>query len=186
MNFTQYMNQRIFASYSSRYTVAIGEQKTSAYHADLYVDIANADYICDLERDMPEVSAHHVRLGEVLEHLTTDAALLRHLRARCSSILVTVPYNAPADYHVRLHNDWSVRKLLSVTGWRVVTYIPRKSPRLDRLIWLIRGVFGQRVNALFFWLNPYLPIKPNGGYYYCVKSSPVSISEINARQFGGR
>lgn len=183
MNFTEYMNNRIYESCSTGWTVAIGEQRTSAYRADQYVDLADADIICDLETQLPDIRADHVRLGEVLEHLTNDAALLRHLRERTGSILVTVPFNAPAQYHVRIHTDWSIRKLLSATGWKVTEYKPRRAPRLDRFIWIMRGIFGQKVNNLFFSLNRWLPIRPNGGYYLCVPCAPESIVEVNRKEF---
>jgi hypothetical protein len=182
MNFTEYMNRTIFGKFAHGKIAAIGEQKTSAYDADIYIDLSNADIICDLEKSLPDIRADHVRLGEVLEHLTNDAPLLRHLHGRARTILVTVPFQAPASYHVRLHSDWSIRKLLSVTGWQVREYIPRKAPRLDRLIWMLR-IMGQWVNPLFVRLNPWLPIKPNGGYYFCVPCEAESIYRINEEQF---
>jgi hypothetical protein len=120
-------------------------------------------------------------MGEVLEHLTNDASLLRHVKAK--TILVTVPYYGEAPYHVRLHNRWSIEQLLRATGWAVEEYIPRKAPRLDYPIALLRGVFGQWINRLFYLLNPYLPIKPNGGYFYCRPAEEVSYHEINRIEF---
>jgi hypothetical protein len=179
------MNDRIYRQFGMGTVVAIGEQKNSAYFADTYVDLHNADIICNLEAELPDIYAHHVRLGEVLEHLTNDAQLLRHLRGRTESILVTVPYYGEAPYHVRLHNRWSITQLLGYTGWKVVRYIPRKSPRLDRPIAYLRGVFGQRINNLFFALNSILPIKPNGGYFYCIPDNRVKdISVMNKAYFG--
>ena len=185
MNFTEYMNRRIYSWYSRGVVCAIGEQIGSAYDADIYVDLDNAHVLCDLERTLPNIRANHVRLGEVLEHLTRDADLLRHLHGRTDSILVTVPYYAPATYHVRLHSDWSIRQLLAATGWEVREYTPRKATRLDRVAWILRGVFGQKVNNLLFVLNHFLPVKPNGGYYYCVPGSGVSISAVNREVFCG-
>jgi len=185
VNFTEHMNARIYTRYAGGMrTMAIGERKSGAYRADVYVDLDDADVVCDLDGVLPKLEAEHVRLGEVLEHLTNDAALLRRIKAK--SLLVTVPYYGEAPYHVRMYNRWSVEQLLSATGWRVEEYIPRKAPRLDLLIACLRGVFGQWINGLFYLLNPYLPMKPNGGYFHCLPTEPVSFHEINRREFRTR
>ena len=191
MNFTQYMNNRIFRKYAHGLIVAIGEQRGSAYHADVYVDLADADIICNLDDELPNISGDHVRLGEVIEHLIYDVDLLRHLRTRFRSMLITIPYNAPDHYHVRIHTSWSGKKLLSVSGWEIVDYVPRKAVRLDRFIAYIRGAVkvltvgrcGETVNALFFRLNKFLPIKPNGGYYYCIPGEIENVYEHNVSEF---
>ena len=190
MNYCEYANRRVYADsqVGSWSTLAIGE-KEFQYDAATTVDLEGANINCDVNKPIDwtfKGKYCHVRVGEILEHLENDVALLRQVRdvmRADGTLLITVPFYGEAPYHLRLHNKWSIGQLLSVAGFRVVKYIPRKAQRLDRFIAGLRWVFGQRVNDFFFWLNPYLPIKPNGGYFLCNVTPPIDITEINRKEF---
>jgi hypothetical protein len=104
-------------------------------------------------------------------------------------MLVTVPFLGEADYHVRLHNRWSIEQLLKTAGFSVARYIPRKAQRFDRFIAYVRGalsVIGVRkvaVNAFFYRINDALPFRPNGGFFLCKKSAAYELSEVNRNRF---
>ena len=177
--------------------MAIGEKK-GQFDAAFTVDIEGADVVADLNRDLLHEKVTErfdvIRAGEILEHLVMDFQVLRSLHAILSDegrLLVTVPFYGIADYHVRLHNAWSIERLLHAAGFRVETYIPRKAPRWDRFIAYVRGAFSlvgiskERVNAWFFAINPHLPIAPNGGYFVCRKDRGDTPSIACFRQWLG-
>ena len=178
------MNSQLYAMNGE--TLAIGEQYDGYGNAET-MDLSNSDYNCDVNKLQPNGKRYDsIRMCEILEHLTNDYDALQAVRIMLKDdglLLVTVPYNGIAPYHVRLHNKWSITQLLAAAGFAVETYMPRKAPRLDRFIAGLRFVFGQCVNGLFFKLNAYLPIKPNGGYFYCRKAEPLDIYAINKTEF---
>lgn len=187
MNYCEYANRRMYSEWrnGARPSLAVGEKK-GAYDDSITVDLDGADFNESIETADIPIGLSHVRMGEVLEHLVHDADALWNVRESLrddGQLLVTVPFNGEAEYHVRLHNDWSIRQLLRSCGFCVVSYVPRKAQRIDRLIWLLRGMFGQWVNGMFFRINPYLPWRPNGGYYLCEKCVPEDIEQINRRVF---
>lgn len=197
MNFTNYMNTRIYASviHEGDRVMAIGEKK-GQFDTAFTVDIEGADLVADLNHDLLHEKVTQrfdvIRAGEILEHLVMDYQVLRSLHtilADDGRLLVTVPFDGIADYHVRLHNRWSIEQLLHAAGFRVETYIPRKAPRWDRFIAYLRGGLAligipkEKVNAWFFSLNPHLPIAPNGGYFVCRKAEAWDVSGHNREEF---
>jgi hypothetical protein len=182
------MNDKIYERYAQYPMLAVGEKKKEM-RGVVTIDLDGADINVDINKEKPvEFECPyflHIRAGEILEHLTDDYGVLVWLRRLLhpqGTLLITVPFYGEAPYHVRLHNDCSIRRLLRVAGFDVVEYIPRKAPRLDRLIYYLR-VFGPWVNYLFYRLNHWLPIKPNGGYYFCIQCEPSDIIRTNYIEF---
>ncbi len=70
-----------------------------------------------------------VILGEILEHLARDSDALAEARrvvADDGRLVVTVPFGDTHDiYHVRVHNEDSIRRLLALSGFGVADYVER-------------------------------------------------------------
>lgn len=187
-NYCRYANERIYEEHFQTPALIIGEKRGEYSDDATFIDLSGADYNCDVNKGLPifDCKFKHIRMGEILEHIENDAKLLREARellANDGTLLITVPYYGEADYHLRLHNEWSIRQLLKVTGWSVVHYVPRNMQRFDRLIAYLRGALGQWVNRFAFLLNDFLPLKTNGAYLICMKSIPVDLVDINRKEF---
>jgi len=198
MNFSQYANQSVYQRFVQSPSLAFGEKK-GQYDASITVDLENADFNFNLndrerlkELDTTLGMYKHIRLGEILEHLVYDYDVLTIVRKHLEengTLLITVPFYGIASYHLRLHNRWSIEQLLRATGFSVITYIPRKAQRLDRLIAYVRGasyllgIKKETINRIFLSVNRNLPLPPNGGYFLCRKAPVLDISQINFDEF---
>jgi SAM-dependent methyltransferase len=187
MNYCEFANRKMYARWGKGKTLAIGE-KRGQFDDSLTVDIEGADIVADLSYGLhlDEYGFDTIRAGEILEHLTNDADILRDIKNHMADdgvLIVTVPYSGEADYHVRLHNKWSIHQLLRASGFEVISYVPRKAQCISLIIWMLRGIFGQRVNDLFYAINPYLPWQPNGAYLLCQKAEALNLAEINKMEF---
>lgn len=85
----------------------------------------------DLEYGLPFGSGvfDAVVLTDVLEHLVNDFFVLREARRVLRGdgvVVVSVPFlSDEAEYHVRVHTENSIKRLLGAAGFEVVQYVER-------------------------------------------------------------
>lgn len=101
--------------------------------------------IGNAEQDWPIANHSYdvIVMGEILEHLQWDMHALSEARRVLKPdgvLIVTVPYLAcEPEYHVRLHDPHSIKRLLSINGFQVDVYLERP------------GVLGMKLlNKIYF------------------------------------
>lgn len=161
--------------------------------------------LVDVTRPWPlrEGAFDVVILAEVLEHLFSDLFALQEARrvlADSGHLVVTVPFhNDDAEYHVRIHSEKTVRRLLQAGGFRVERCIlrgglisfPQAVHALRRLLAPVVGAAA--VNGLVLRLDLLLGTRMPwalrhsryaGCYLVASKDEPRDFLSLNAREFG--
>ncbi|ACV24341.1 class I SAM-dependent methyltransferase [Methanocaldococcus fervens] len=175
------------------------------------VDIAeHKDYPyvkADVTRGLPfnDKEFDAVIIAEVLEHLFEDFIALKEIRRVLKDdgiLIVTVPfYSDGAEYHVRIHSDKTIKRLLKYCGFQIEDFIYKGglfitiSPYgFNFILKNIRKFFGIDLYPLFIKLDIILsktPIKilfRFSKYYGCLikckKGKQMDYRELNIREFG--
>jgi len=165
--------------------------------------------IANVENALPFPEKHFdaVIIGEVLEHLKHDVIALDNLRRILKDsgrLVVSIPfYNDWEEGHMRIHSPESGRRLLRITGFRVLDYLERPAFfwcwTLQNLILhgtsLLTWVFTRKTayrweTALvgrLEWSVGHLTwpriirrlTTVYGGYYLCEKGQPMDHVSLN-------
>jgi SAM-dependent methyltransferase len=87
--------------------------------------------IGDINKNLPfeSESFDAVVAFEVIEHLINDSSFLLEVKRILKSdgvFSVSVPfYNDYADFHLRIHSDFTIRRLIAACGFKVDDFIHR-------------------------------------------------------------
>jgi len=145
-----------------------------------------------------------VIIAEVLEHLFEDYIALKEIRRVLKDdgvLIVTVPfYSDGAEYHVRIHSDKTIKRLLEYCGFQIENFIYRRGPFLtispygfNFILKNIRKLLGLDLYPIFIKIDVILSKTPLrklfrfSKYYGCLikckKGKQIDYRELNIREF---
>ena len=176
--------------------------------------------IGDANNDLPFESKcfDAVVVFDVIEHLLNDGNFLlevRRILKEDGTLSFAAPFlNDYADFHLRIHSDSTVKRLLGVSGFRITDFVYRGAfLYLNNLLGFVDGAFIKLISlfskkdavVLRLRVNEFITNKilvPIGkrkvgkflsryikGYYGCfvraIKGEFLNINEINISKFKG-
>ncbi|TET38236.1 MAG: methyltransferase domain-containing protein [Planctomycetota bacterium] len=177
-------------------------------------DLAPQEHLPDLVigditkgTDFPDGEFDAVIMGDIIEHLFEDLDALREVRRILKDdgvLVMSVPYvNDEPPFHVRVHTEQSVRRLLGYAGFEVVDYAARGGRITNVSFWKrirsLAAIFSKDKQAAKIRFNEKLARKdladgrkdpPSwaasvyfGGYFKCIKGEVVDTRDLNVDAF---
>lgn len=145
-----------------------------------------------------------VIMGDVIEHILEDVEALREVRRILKGdgkLIITIPYYDDfPEYHVRMHSEKTMKRLLQHSGFKINKIITRgglislskivvipslilskinSSKRISYLkkISEIDYSFGKKRRGIFKFSKSY------GGYFLATKDKKIDFVDINRKEF---
>ncbi|MHC4661909.1 MAG: O-antigen ligase family protein [Planctomycetota bacterium] len=177
-------------------------------------DLAPQEHLPDLvigditkKTDFRDGEFDAVIMGDIIEHLFEDVDALKEVRRILKDdgvLVMSVPFvNDEPEFHVRVHTEKSVRRLLAYAGFKVTDYAARGGRITNVSFWKrVRSLsvmfskdkqaakirFNERLAGKDFRdgrKNPpaWALSKYYGGYFRCTKGREVDTREINVEAF---
>ncbi len=146
-----------------------------------------------------------VIMGEIIEHIFEDLEALKEVRRilkRDGKLIITIPYyDDHAEYHVRMHTQKTMKRLLEHSGFRIERVITRggllislskifaiPSLILSKISLKLRINYLKKISEMDYKLGQknrwfFKLSKSYGGYFIASKGNKKNFVEVNRKAF---